>query len=101
MLSGLAVRQFGTTMTLDHRLRRLKFRAHHRGTKEADILVGGYFDRHSPAWGEAECDWFERLCEVEDVEIMGWAFGSIEAPTDWHGPQLTALQALDYIAVAR
>ncbi len=93
-------------MTLDHRpfehrLRRLKFRAHHRGTKEADILVGGYFDRHSAGWGEAECDWFERLCEVEDVDIMGWAFGTIAPPVEWRGDQLTALMALDYIPVSR
>lgn len=88
-------------MTLDHRLRRMKFRAHHRGTKEADILVGGYFDRHSPGWGEAECDWFERLCDVEDVDIMGWAFGTIVPPVEWQGEQLTALMTLDYVPVQR
>lgn len=88
-------------MDLDHRLRRLKFRAHHRGTKEADILVGGYFDRHSAAWGHPECDWFERLCEVEDVDIMGWAFGTIEPPAEWRGEQLAALIALDYVPVQR
>ena len=90
-----------TDPTLDHRLRRLRFRAHHRGTKEADILVGGYFDRHSPAWGHGECDWFERLCEVEDVDIMAWAFNKIEPPAEWRGPQLTALMTLDYVPVQR
>ncbi len=88
-------------MTLDHRLRRLRFRAHHRGTKEADLLVGGFFDRHSPGWDQADCDWFERLCEVEDVDIMGWAFGTIEPPAEWRGPRLARLMALDYIPVSR
>ena len=27
-------------------LKRLAWRAHHRGTKEADMLIGGFFDAH-------------------------------------------------------
>ncbi len=39
---------------MDHndRLKRLRFRAWHRGTKEADMLIGGFFDReHGSFWG--------------------------------------------------
>ena len=32
-------------MDRDDRLKRLRFRAWHRGVREADMLVGGYFDR--------------------------------------------------------
>ena len=38
----------------DPELKRLAWRAHHRGTKEADLLVGGFFDAHHASWGESE-----------------------------------------------
>ena len=50
----------------DHILKRLGFRAWHRGTREADYLIGGFFDRYSPNWGEAELAWFEALL----VEVL-------------------------------
>ncbi|HEX8839527.1 MAG TPA: succinate dehydrogenase assembly factor 2, partial [Sphingomicrobium sp.] len=37
-------------MPLDPELKRLAWRAHHRGTKEADLLIGGYFDAHHESW---------------------------------------------------
>lgn len=87
-------------ITLDHRLRRLRFRAWHRGTKEADLLIGGFADRYSAGWDDAELRWFEALLDEQDVDVMGWAFGTIAAPEVFHGPMLEALKKLDYVAVA-
>ncbi|MDP8912882.1 MAG: succinate dehydrogenase assembly factor 2, partial [Pseudomonadota bacterium] len=56
-------------MDRDTRLKRLRFRAWHRGTKEADLLIGGFFDRHSASWTEPEIDWYETLLEEQDVDI--------------------------------
>ena len=64
----------------DARLKRLRFRAWHRGTREADLLIGGFFDAHGAAWGEAEIAWFERLLEEQDVDIMAWAIGTAAPP---------------------
>ena len=33
-------------------LKRLAWRAHHRGTKEADMLIGGFFDAHHQQWNQ-------------------------------------------------
>ena len=44
-------------------MRRMKFRAWHRGTREADYTVGGFFDRYHAAWNEEEIAWFERFME--------------------------------------
>lgn len=86
-------------MSLDHRLRRLRFRAWHRGTREADYIVGGFFDRYSAGWNEAEVEWFERLIDENDVDIMGWAMGSIAVPPQWEGPMMETLRRLDYVKV--
>lgn len=85
---------------LEFRQRRLAFRAWHRGTREADLMIGGFADRHAPDWGIAEIDWFEALLEEQDVDIMAWAIGSAPPPERFAGPQMTAMQRLDYVAKA-
>ena len=60
-------------MDRETRLKRLKFRSWHRGTREADLMIGGYFDAHSASWSDADMDWFETFLEEQDVDIMAWA----------------------------
>ena len=88
-------------MNREHRLKRLRFRAWHRGTKEADLLVGGFFDAHSTAWSDADIAWFEALCEEQDVDIMAWAMGAQPVPDEWQGPMMTSLATLTYVPIAR
>ena len=85
------------TLDRDARLKRLRFRAWHRGTQEADLLIGGFFDRHHQAWSEEETAWFERLLEEQDVDILAWAIGTAPAPARWGGEMMRRLQSLDYI----
>lgn len=84
-------------MDRDDRLKRLRFRAWHRGVREADMLVGGFFDRHHVAWSDAELDWFESFLEEQDVDILAWAIGTADVPVRWQGSMMDRLQALDYI----
>ena len=88
-------------MDLETRLKRLRFRAWHRGTKEADLLIGGFFDRHWQGWGEDEIAWYERLLDEPDVDIMAWAIGAQPTPPAYQGPLMLEMQRLDYIPVAR
>ena len=86
-------------MDRDLRLKRLRFRAWHRGTKEADLLVGGFFDRHAAGWDADAIAWFEALIEEQDVDIMAWAMGAAPVPERWQGEMMTALKRLDYVQV--
>ena len=72
-------------MMHDTRLRRLQFRAWHRGTREADYMIGGFFDRYAADWGEAEIAWFEALIEEDDHDIMAWALGTLPVPASVRG----------------
>jgi len=81
----------------DARLKRLRFRAWHRGTKEADLLIGGFFDAHATGWNEAEIAWFERLLEEQDVDIMAWALGTAAAPDAFTGELMRQLKRVNYI----
>ncbi len=85
------------TMDRDTRLKRLRFRAWHRGVREADLLIGGYFDHHHQGWSDAEIQWFENLLEEQDVDIMAWALGTAAVPARWQGAMMQRLQTLDYI----
>ena len=88
-------------MDRDIRLKRLRFRAWHRGTKESDLMIGGFFDAFAQDWDEHEIAWFEALMDEEDVEIMGWAIGTIAIPERWRGPMMERMRLLDYIPVQK
>jgi antitoxin CptB len=79
------------------RLKRLRFRAWHRGTKEADLLIGGFYDRYAEAWGDAEREWYEAFLEEQDVDIMAWAIGTAPPPQHYEGEMMRRLKQLDYI----
>jgi len=87
---------------MDHatRLKRLKFRAWHRGTKEADLTIGGFFDAHGAGWTPEQLDWFEALLEEQDVDIMAWAIGSMPCPPEWEGDMMMQMRSLSYVPVA-
>jgi antitoxin CptB len=85
----------------DIRLKRLRFRAWHRGTREADLMIGGFFDAHHERWTAAELDWFESLLEEQDVDIMGWAIGSIACPDCWQGDMMQAMRSITYVPIER
>ena len=87
-------------MDRETRLKRLHFRAHHRGVKEADLLIGGFFDAHGRSWNEEEIVLFEALLEEQDVDIMAWAIGTEVAPARYQGSIVTALKTLNYVPIA-
>ena len=76
---------------LDERRSRLLFRAWRRGTREMDFLVGRFADHALPRLNEAELTDFERLIEVPDADLFGWATGSAEVPPNYDTPVFRAL----------
>jgi antitoxin CptB len=89
------------SMPSDPELKRLAWRAHHRGTREADLLVGGFFDAHHQSWDADACATFEAMLEEQDVDIMAWAHGTAEVPERFQGPMIAALKQLDYIRILK
>jgi antitoxin CptB len=88
-------------MLPDEEYKRLHWRAHHRGTREADMLVGGFFDAHGASWSADERALFADMLNEQDVDIMAWAHGTAVAPERFEGPMIDALKKLDYIRIAR
>lgn len=83
------------------RLARARFRAWHRGTREADYMIGGFFDRYSAGWSHEDLVWFEDLLDHDDVDVMAWALRTQSVPGRFAGAQMEAMQLLDYVEIAR
>ena len=81
--------------------KRLRWRAHHRGTKEADRMIGGFFDAHHRQWDATDMALFEALLEEQDVDIMAWAIGTQKVPERFEGAMMTAMQRLNYLPIDR
>jgi antitoxin CptB len=82
---------------MNDELKALHWRAWHRGTREADLMIGGFYDAHHLAWGSQERGWFAALLNEQDVDIMAWAIGTAEPPPRFAGPLMQAMQKLDYL----
>ncbi|MEX2648811.1 MAG: succinate dehydrogenase assembly factor 2 [Alphaproteobacteria bacterium] len=62
--------------------RRLRYRSHHRGTKELDVLLGRFADCHLDALTRDQLVTYEALLAVEDPVMLGWLMGTAEPPRD-------------------
>ena len=76
--------------TLDTLRRKLGFRAWHRGTREADLLIGSFADRHLPGFGAEDLAQFERLLAENDPDIYDWMTGRQPIPPE-HDNSVTVL----------
>ena len=83
-------------MDLETRAKRVLFRAHHRGFREADILLGGFADAFVPQMDEADLDAFEALLAVPDQELYAWITGNSPAPLDFDNPMLDRVRQFGY-----
>lgn len=85
---------------LSTRRKRLLFRGWHRGIKEADLILGGFIEKHLDELSADDCAWFERLFEEQDVDILAWITGKEPMPTHLNYHLVPALSKLDYIPKA-
>ncbi|MCQ4159129.1 succinate dehydrogenase assembly factor 2 [Roseomonas sp. GC11] len=76
---------------LSPRRRRLLFRANHRGTKETDLMVGGFVNRNIATFTEGELDELESVLELLDVDLADWLSGRRPIPAEVASPMLSRM----------
>lgn len=81
--------------TLDARRKRLRYRAGHRATKEADLLLGRFADCWLASLTEPQVDAFEALLEEQDLDILNWIMGREPAPAHHQTEILTLLRSIE------
>ena len=68
--------------TIEIKRKRLLFRSTHRGTREMDILLGGFFKSNMSYLNDDQLNEFEGLIEIPDDDLYNWAMGRIEIPKE-------------------
>ena len=75
-------------MSEDVRLKRLRIRSWRRGTKEMDLILGGFCDAELGRLAEADTALYEDLLSENDHDLYHWVTGQVAPP-----PRLAALVA--------
>jgi antitoxin CptB len=80
-LGGSKGSLYASLMTIDDaRLRRLRFRAWHRGFREADLILGPFADAYAGTLAAEQLDRLEALMEEPDGDIYDWITMRAETP---------------------
>jgi antitoxin CptB len=64
----------------DIRRKRLLFRSWHRGTREADLILGRFAESHLAGFDGAQLDRYEALLECDDADLFDWVSGRAAPP---------------------
>jgi antitoxin CptB len=73
---------------LDLRRRRLLYRATHRGTKENDLLIGGFVTRRIALLSQTDIEALEYLLELPENDLADWLTGRRAVPPEADTPML-------------
>jgi antitoxin CptB len=76
---------------MEVRRKRLMYQAHHRGSREADILIGRFAEAEVPAMDEAEMAALEAVLDLSDVDLVNWLMGRGEPSPEEDSPMLRRL----------
>jgi len=60
--------------------RRLRYRSWHRGTLEADLILGRFADAHLAGFSAEQLDRYDALLEKSDPDIYDWLTGRAPVP---------------------
>jgi antitoxin CptB len=82
----------------DARLKKLRFRAWHRGFVEADLILGPYADTHVGAMDAAQLDMFEILLEQPDHDLYAWIVGTAPTPGEFRGDVMEQIKTFRFSA---
>jgi len=74
----------------DIRKKRLLFRSWHRGTREADLILGSFAEANLAAFDEGSLDRYEALLECLDADLFDWITGRTAPPPE-HDHDVTRL----------
>lgn len=80
-------------MDVETRKKRILYRAHHRGTKESDVIVGGFFDTRTPSLMPSYLDDADRVLDLLDADLMDWIIKKATVPNEVRSALLDELVA--------
>ena len=67
---------------IDIRRKRLLFRSWHRGTREADLLLGSFAERNLARLTTVQLERYAALLECPDADLWDWIAGRAAPPAE-------------------
>lgn len=64
----------------ENRRKKLRFRSWHRGTREMDLLLGRFADRHLQTLSDEELDVYSVVLRCPDQDLYDWVTGKSPWP---------------------
>jgi antitoxin CptB len=83
---------------LDARRRKLLFRSWHRGTREADLIMGRFADAHIATLSDADLDAYEHLLDALEAELLAWLTGASAVPAEHDTPMFHRVREFHFKA---
>jgi antitoxin CptB len=80
------------------RRKRLMFRSWHRGTREADLLLGSFAERHLAELTPVELAAYDALLEENDADLLDWITGRAAPPARHDSDVLSLLKSFQFRA---
>ena len=77
---------------LENIRRKLRFRSLRRGTKESDLVIGGFAEAHLRDLDETQLADFEALLDENDHDVLSWVIDMKPPPAEFDTSVLTMLQ---------
>ena len=77
---------------IEIRRKRARFRCWHRGSRESDLLLGRFAERHLDALDSHGLAHVEALLAEEDPDIWDWALGRKPVPAAHDTPVMALLR---------
>lgn len=80
----------------DIRRKRLLFRSWHRGTREADLILGSFAEAYLARFDAARLDAYEALLDCDDADLFDWIAGRAAPPPEYDSEVTRLLLAFRY-----
>ncbi len=80
------------------RLRRLQYRSDYTGTRETDLLLGGFARQHLASLNVRQLGDYESLLAIEDPRLYKWISGMEEPPERYQTDVLALIRNFSFKA---
>jgi antitoxin CptB len=80
----------------DIRRRRLYYRSWHRGTREADLVLGSFAEEHLAQFDDGQLSRYEALLECPEPDFLDWISGREKPPPEYDHDVTRLILAFKY-----
>ena len=67
---------------IEKRRKKAYFNSWHRGTREMDLLIGGFAEEQLASLTPEELERYEQLLQLPDSDLYAWVTGQAEIPEE-------------------